>query len=330
MRLTRVVSVVALAAAAILAAACGSDDDSLVIYSGRTSSLVQPVLEQFAEDTGIGISVRYGSSAGTAALVLEEGDNSPADLVLLQDAGALGALAKEGVLVKLDDALLDRVDAQFRSPKGDWVGISGRARAIVYNTDSIRPEELPASILDYTAPEWRGRVGWAPTNGSFQAFVTALRVLHGDEAAKNWLIGIKENDPSVYPNNITTVAATAAGEVDVGFVNHYYLHRFLAEHGEGFKARNHYSSGDAGALINVAGVGVLKRTDASDRFVDYLLSESAQEYFAQRTAEYPLIEGVQPLGEVPPLETLNPPAIDLSNLDDLRGTIDLLREAGVL
>lgn len=319
----------------LVVSACASgDESSITVYSGRTSSLVQPLLEQFAAETGIGIKVRYGSTAGTVALLLEEGDASPADVVLLQDAGALGALGKEGMLTKLPDDLLARVDPKFRSPAGEWAGVSGRARTVVYNTDVINPDrDLPESILDFVGPEWEGRLGWAPTNGSFQAFVTALRVIEGDATAKAWLEGIKANNPVDYPNNTSIVDAVARGEVDAGFVNHYYLHRFLTEQGPDFGARNHYSAGDAGALINVSGVGILtssKSAGSAQRLVEYLLSESAQRYFAEETTEYPLIEGVEAIGEIPPLASLDPPDIDLSNLDDLRGTLDLMREAGVI
>jgi iron(III) transport system substrate-binding protein len=192
---------------------------------------------------------------------------------------------------------------------------------------------LPKSILGFVRPEWKGRLGWAPTNGSFQAFVTALRLVEGDAGAKAWLEGIKANKPVDYPNNTSIVDGVGRGEVDAGFVNHYYLHRFLTEQGQDFGARNHYSSGDAGALINVSGVGIMinsESTELAQQLVDYLLSEPAQRYFAEQTTEYPLIDGVATAEGIPPLASLDPPDIDLSNLDDLRGTLDLMHQAGVL
>lgn len=332
----RSLAVLALSAVfAAIAAACGSDDDALVVYSGRTSNLVQPLLEQFHEDTGIRIQVRYGTSAGIAALILEEGDNSPADVVFLQDPGALGALSAEGRLTQLPDSVLDRVDSRFSAANGQWVGTSGRARTVVYNREAIDPAaDLPDSILDFTDPQWKGRIGWAPPNGSFQAFVTAMRVLIGDEATKEWLEGILANDVRAYANNITTVSAAARGEIDVGFVNHYYLERFLEEEGEGFGARNYFiGNGDPGALILTAGAGIMDTSDKKDdaeRFIEYLLEAEAQQYFSDETKEYPLAAGVSPGGDLPPISTLNPPDVDLSNLEDLRGTLDLLREVGAL
>ena len=336
-------------AVALLAAACGGNGDDagptgegdslrgaeLLLYSGRNQNLVQPALDAFEEQTGIKVKVRYASSAAIAATILEEGRNSPADVVLLQDAGALGALAGEGVLDRLDDELLGRVDAKFRSPEGLWVGTSGRARTVIYNTEAIDPEtDLPDSILGFTDPKWKGRIGWAPTNGSFQAFVTALRVQLGEEGARSWLKGVKANKPKAFSSNTPIVAAVEAGEIDVGFVNHYYLHRFLDERGEGFKARNYYyTGGDPGALVNVAGVGILRSSDAkaaARRFIDYMLGVEAQTYFATQTHEFPLAANVPSPEGVPSLQQLDPPDIDLSNLADLRGTLDLLRDVGIL
>ena len=308
---------------------------TLTVYSGRTQTLVHPLLETFGEQTGIRIQVKYAGSASTAATLLEEGDNTPADVVFLQDPGSLGSLASAGMLDKIPQETLDKVDARFRDPSGEWIGTSGRARTIIYNTDTIDPErDLPASILDFTAEEWKGRVGWAPRNGSFQSFVTALRIQLGEDGARSWLEGMKENDAQEYPNNISTVAATANGEVDVGFVNHYYLERFLEEHGLEFTARNHFiGNGDPGALVLVAGVGILKASEnkpTAEEFIEFLLSEPAQEYFATETKEYPVAAGVEPVGDIPSLASLNPPNVDLGSLSDLEGTLDLLREVGVL
>ncbi len=310
-------------------------DRTLTVYSGRSQTLVHPLLVGFGEQIGIDIRVKYAGSASTAATLLEEGNNTPADVVFMQDPGSLGILADSGMLAQIPQETLDKVDPRFRSPAGLWIGTSGRARTIIYNTDAIDPvADLPPSILDFTAPEWRGRVGWAPRNGSFQAFVTSLRLQLGDDAAREWLIGMRDNDAVDYPNNVTTVLAAAAGEVDVGFVNHYYLERFLEEHGEGFGARNHYiGNGDPGALVLVAGVGILQASenkDVAEEFVEFLLAAPAQTYFAQEIKEYPVSAGVEPEGDLPPLESLDPPEVDLGSLSDLEGTLKLLRETEVL
>ena len=310
-------------------------DRTLTVYSGRSQSLVHPLLEAFGEATGISIRVKYASSASTAATLLEEGDNTPADVVFLQDPGSLGSLAGAGMLTELPQEILGKVDSRLKDPNGRWVGTSGRARTVIYNTESIHPEtDLPASILDFTSEEWKGRVGWAPRNGSFQSFVTALRLQIGEEGARKWLEGMKDNDAQEYPNNVSIVQAAANGEVDVGFVNHYYLERFLEEYGEDFEARNHFiGNGDPGALVLVAGAGILNVSEnkaSAEEFIDFLLSETAQRYFTSDVKEYPVAADVVPEGDLPPLESLDPPDVDLGRLSDLQGTLDLLREVGVL
>jgi len=255
--------------------------------------------------------------------------------VFLQDPGSLGSLAGEGMLAELPQETLDKVDPRLRDPNGQWIGTSGRARTIIYNTENIDPDaDLPPSILDFTSEEWNGRVGWAPRNGSFQSFVTALRQQLGQDVARQWLEGMRDNDAQEYQNNTSIVQATANGEVDVGFVNHYYLERFLEEHGEGFEARNYYiGNGDPGALVLVAGAGILEASDnkaTAQEFVDFLLSEPAQQYFTSDVKEYPVSADVEPEGDLPPIESLDPPDVDLGSLSDLQGTIDLLREVGVL
>jgi iron(III) transport system substrate-binding protein len=307
----------------------------LVIYSGRNENLVGPLIEQFKAATGIDAQVRYGDTAEMAATILEEGKNSPADVYFGQDAGALGALAKAGRLDQLPDALLEQVDPRLRDAKGRWVGASGRARVLVYNTDLVQPEDLPQDIWGLTEPQWRSKIGWAPSNGSFQAFVTALRVLEGDEAARRWLEAMIANDPKVFSGNTAVVEAVANGEVSAGLVNHYYLYNHLAQKDANAPLANYYFPGSgAGALINVAGAGIVDTSQnkvAAERLIAFLLSQEAQQYFAMETNEYPLAgQNVELAPGLLPLSQIATPAIDLGNLDDLQGTLELLQAVGAL
>ncbi len=321
----------------MLLAAAGSvtardAEDPLTIYSGRSESLVGPVIAAFTEATGIEAEVKYADTAELAVILLEEGRRSPADIYFAQDAGALGVVAGAGLLAPLPEDVLARTPARYRDANGAWVGVSGRARTVAYTTGE--EVELPGSTLDFTDPAWAGRIGWAPANGSFQSFVTALRMVEGEDVARGWLEGILANDPVDYPNNTAAVEGVAAGEVDVAFVNHYYLLRLLAEHGEDYPvAQSFFSDGDIGALVNVAGVGLLASTDqleAAVAFVDFLLSDDAQRYFSESTFEFPLIEGVAADPRLPALEDIEGPLVDLSALADLQGTVELLREVGAI
>ena len=317
--------------------ACGSGaavegPGSLVVYSGRSASLVGPIIDQFREASGIKVSVKYGTTSEIAATLLEEGGRSPADLFFAQDPGGLAEVV--GMMAPLPASLLELVPDCARSPDGKWVGISGRARVVVFNTDSVEPEDLPESMKGFADPKWRGRIGWPPTNGSFQSMVTAMRVLWGEEETRGWLEGIQANGPREYPKNTPTVAAAASGEIDVGFVNHYYLHRFLRERGEGFGARNHYlGAGGPGSLILVAGAAVLatsRNKENAEKFLRFMLSKVAQQYFAGQTFEYPLVDGVRTQGLLKPLQDIDHPQLDMAALADLKGTQRLLRELGII
>lgn len=319
-------------------AEAGTPDEpvELTVYCGRSKSLVQPVLDAFAEaHPAIELEVRYGDTTELANTLLEEGAASPADVFFAQDAGALGAVADKGLFVALPQPALDGVDARFRDADGRWVGVSGRARVIAYNTDKLSPEDLPDSILGFADPAWKGRIGWPPTNASFHAFVTALRKLEGEEKTADWLRAIQANEPKTYPKNTPAVQAVANGEVDVAFVNHYYLHKLKAEAGDApFPAANyHPRAGGAGAMMNIAGVGVLKSSkqqDAAQQLVAWLLGEKAQQHFATETFEYPLAGGVAPHAGLPSIDSLKLPDMPLGRLSDLEATMKLLRETKVL
>ncbi len=334
-----------LAALALLLVACGEDSDdagsgsggsgdSLTIYSGRNEQLVGELIKRFERETGVKTEVRYGESAELAATLLEEAGNSPADVFFSQDAGALGALQKEDLLAALDPALLRKVPARYRSRQGYWIGASARARVVAYDKRKLEPSDLPKSILDFTDSKWKGKIAWAPTNASFQAFITALRVDRGEAAARRWIEGIEANDVERYENNIAIRDAIANGEIETGFINHYYVAEAIAKEGTDYPVGIYQTpNGDIGSLVNVAGAGILKSTGhsaAAKRFVEFLFTREAQQYFADKTKEYPIAAGVKAEPALIPLKDIQQPDIDLSSIDDLKGTVKLLQDTGAL
>ncbi len=321
---------VVVGAMAIAACGAGGSGDLLIVYSGRSEELVQPLIDQFTESTGIEVEVRYAGSTDLAATLLQEGDSTEADVFFAQDPASLGSVA--GLLTELPQSVLDSVDPRFVDRNGRWVGTSGRVRTFIYNTGTSN--ELPLTIDDVTDPSWFGEVGVAPTNGSFLAFVSAMILERGEEETLQWLRALAANEPQDYPKNTPMVAAADAGEIEGGLVNHYYLLRLRAE-GEGNNSENWFiPAGDVGTLVMPAGAGILSGTDVPDaarQFVEFLLSETAQTYFATETFEFPLIPGVQPPGGLPALEDLNTPDIDLSQLADvLDDATRLVSEAGLV
>lgn len=331
-----------LAALVLGLAACGSDGEGeagdpgadFVLYSGRGGGLIGPLIDSYEAANKVDIKVRFGDSADLAATMLEEGDNSPADMFFSQDAGSLGAMQQENRLDELPEDILAKVPDRYESRRGDWVGVSARARIVAYDKRKLSPADLPRSILDFTDPKWKGKIGWSPLNASFQAFVTAMRVTKGEQVARDWLEGILKNDPESFESNVPVRDAIANGEIEVGFINHYYVAEAVAAEGKDYPVGVYQPpGGDLGSLVNVAGVGILRSSRqhaAAEKFARYLLGPAGQRFFAQTTKEYPIAAGVKAEPSLIPLDEIQQPDVDLAKLEDLRGTIKLLQDTGAL
>ncbi len=309
--------------------------ETLVVYSGRSKTLVEPLIKRFEQETGIQVEERYGDTAQLAAALREEGGRSPADVFWAQDAGALGAVVKAGLFTPIPEEVMTQVPEAYRSQDDLWVGTSGRARVLAYSPRRVTEGELPRTMAELTDPKWRGRIGWAPTNASFQSFITALRKSAGDDEARAWLEGMKANGAKAYPRNSAIIEGIAAGEVDLGLPNHYYLLNFKARDPNIPVEQTSFAAGDTGNLVNVAGVGILKssrRQEAARRFVSFLLSPESQTYFMKETHEYPVNLDEAPAGSKVSPEELRElsPRVDLESLDDLERTLALLRQVGLI
>lgn len=305
----------------------------LVIYSGRGEDLIGPLIALFQQESGLRIQVEYGTTPEMASRIIEEGATTPADIYYGRDAGALGLLAEAKQLSPLPDDLLSKVKPQFRSPEGMWVGTSGRARTVIYHTASLSAEDLPENLFGFCDPMWKQRLGWIPTNASLHSSITAMRVLEGDERTQEWLTCIQANEPKIYKSNTNLAQAVGEGAVEIGFTNHYYVLRFIEED-PSFLAQNYYlPDGGAGALINVAGVGVVADSphkEAAEQFIHFLLDDEAQHYFNEETFEYPLSGDVAANPLLTPLDAINSPELNLEELKDLDGTLQLMQQLGLL
>ena len=318
---------------ATAASACSGGRDALTIYSGRDEALVAPMLEDFAEETGIDIDVKYGDSGDLALLIAEEGDNSPADVFLSQSPGPADFLREEGRLGEVGSEALDRVGPEWTGDEGSWVGVTARQRVLVYNTEMVTEADLPGSVFDLTAGVYEAAVGVAPANASFQDFVTAMRATEGDATAREWLEGMAANRAPAFADNSSIVAAVGRGEIPMGLVNHYYNFRALEEDPGSPTANYVFPDGDLGSLLIASTVSVLETADdaaSANEFADFLLSDDAQEYFSEETFEYPLAEGAEPAPELPPLDEQEGLVVDLSALGDLETTAQMIADSGLL
>lgn len=325
-------------AAAIALTGCATDpaeeEGALTVYVGRDEELVAPLIAQFEEETGIDVEARYAATPELAALLLEEGDRTPAQVFLSQDAGALGALADEGLVADIPSELADLIPEGFTSQDDSWIGVTGRARVIAYDGEELTEDEVPDTVDALTGEEWNGEVAFAPGNASFQSFITALRVLEGEDAAAEWVAAMAANDPELTENNLASLDLVNTGQVQLGLINHYYWFRQAAEVGAGnMRAQLKFLPGDPGGIVNVTGAAILNGAaeDADARaFVEYLVSEEAQRYFVEETFEYPLLPGVEAPEGLPAIDTLVNPGLDLSDLDSVSESQQLLADNGLI
>jgi iron(III) transport system substrate-binding protein len=304
----------------------------LTIYSGRSEEFIAPFFANWQATTGIKLNVRYGDSAELSAQILEEGNNSPADLFLSQDAGSLGAISQAGLFMTLPDDVATSIPAEFVAVNREWVGITGRARVFAYAPDRVKV--LPTSVTDLVKPIYRNQIGIAPTNASFQAFLTALIENKGNGFAKVWLEDMQANGVKIYLKNSAIVEAIDKGEISMGLTNHYYIWEVSEALGRAINVKNgFFAPGDLGNLINVSGAGILKtsaKQKAAQDLINYLTSATAQEKFVTDTHEYSLIQGATPPTDLPALDAIGAPSIDLRTLNNIKATQDLLIQVGLL
>jgi len=332
--------------AALVAAGCGfSTEDSgggsndpevegITLYSGRIPAAIGPAVDMYEQQADRDVQVRFAETADLAATLVEEGDASPADVFFAQEPGAIAAVAEAGLLAKLPQDILDRVPAQYRDPEGRWVGITGRARVIAYNRDVVERSELPPSPFGLTAPRWKDRVGWSPASSSMQEYVTALRAKYGDERTKQWLEEMVDNGAVAFPDNVTIRDAIAKGEIDAGLINHYYVAQAISEEGPDYPVAVYFPPGGLGSLMLLTSVGVLESSDRKPEalaFVRSLLSKQSQAFFTSSSKEYPLAKGVAPDPSLSvPIAKIPVSDSSLVDLEELQGTIELMKESGAL
>jgi iron(III) transport system substrate-binding protein len=314
------------------AAAGREPDNTLTVYS-RERDIAEPLFKLFERSSGIRVRARWGDPIDLAEQIIADGADSPADVFYGPLSDALGSLSAAGRLAPLSAEQLDRVPKAYRSPDGTWVGTTGRAHVVFYNTDQVSEDDLPDSILGFADPAWRGRIGWDPTSRSLQDAITALRQLKGEDTARAWLKGVQANAPAAFQGAAPIVTAVAAGKIiDVGFGSHFYLYDLQAD-GDARNVAAKFYRGDPLGLLNVAGVGIIKGTDnaaAASAFVDFMLSRATQRVYAKDAHEIPLVEGVEPAERIPTAGELTVPGLDARQFEELRDARRLLTEVGIL
>jgi len=309
---------------------------SITLYNAQHEQLVNQLAKDFEKETGITVKIRNGEGPALAAQLVAEGAATPADVYFTENSPELMLLEEKGLLGTVDKSTLATVPARYSSPHGNWVGVFARESVLAYNTSKIQPAQLPASVMDLAKPEWKGKVGIAPSDADFLPLVSGVLATRGHEQALVWLKGLKAN-AQIFDDEEGVIAAVNRGAVATGIINNYYWDRLYTELGKD-KTRSaiyHFGHRDIGALVNVSGAGMLKTAhnpEGAQRFLAYLVGEHAQSLMAGGHVgyEYPLRAGVAPDPLLKPFNELEPPTLTLEQLGDDSQAAKLLREAGLL
>jgi iron(III) transport system substrate-binding protein len=332
-RIAAMVSVLALVLGATACSGAGESDE-LLIYNAQHESLTKEWIDAFTKETGVKVTYRQGGDTEFGNQLVAEGDKSPADVFLTENSPAMAAVERAGLFADLDTDTINQVPAQYRPSTGKWTGVAARSTVFVYNKSKLQHDQLPKSMLDLQAPEWKGRWGGAPAKADFQAIVSALLQLKGEQATAQWLAGMKTN-AVIYNDNIATMKAVNAGEVDGGIIYHYYWFRDQAKtkEGSGNTALHYFKNEDPGAFVSLSGGGVLKsskKLEQAQQFIKFVTGKAGQEVLEKGTSfEYPVASGVPANPALPPLDTLQAPAVDPSTLNAQKVS-DLMTKAGLL
>jgi len=323
-------------ALSLAVAATGAHAASITLYSAQHEQVTSMLAKDFEKQTGIAVKIRNGEGPALAAQLVAEGNASPADVYFTENSPELMLLEEKGLLNKVDASTLGAIPARYNSPTGDWVGVTARESVLAYNTAKLQASQLPASIFDLAKPEWKGKVGIAPSDADFLPLVSAVIALKGEAQTLQWLKGLKTN-AQIFDDDEGVVAAVNRGGVLTGVINNYYWARLHTELGDKAtrSAIYHFSNGDIGGLVNVSGAAIMKNAhnaDGAQQFLKYLVSERAQALMANShvSYEYPLHAGVAPDPLLKPFNELQPPTITLEQLGDDSQAGKLLRQAGLL
>jgi iron(III) transport system substrate-binding protein len=307
---------------------------SITVYNAQHESLTQAWADEFTKQTGVTVTLRNGDDPELGNQLIQEGDASPADVFLTENSPAMALVEKAGLFTPVDQATLDQVPAAYRPSSGNWTGIAARSTVFAYNPTKLPEADLPASLVDLQSPEWKGRWGASPSGADFQAIVSALVALKGEQAAADWLAGMKRN-VRAYQGNSTVMKAVNAGEIAGGVIYHYYWFGDQAKTGENSQfVKLHYFKGqDPGAFVSVSGGGVLKTSKnpaAAQAFLRFITGVGGQTILQTGDSfEYAIASGVPANPKLVPLAELAAPTIDPSTLDSAK-TTELMTKAGLL
>lgn len=311
-----------------LAGCLGGSDADLLVYSDRRDEQINPLFEDAEDALDLDIEVEYGENQ--LGQLLTEEDGTPADLYYTQSSGELSALKAEGLTTELPEETVEMVPEQYRDSDGQWIGASGRVRAVLFNSNEFSREELPEDIFAYAEEDrFEGRISTRPNSGTFRSFIVAMMELEGEDRTREWVQKmVDDQDIELYGSGSQQAEAVHDGEQDIALGNQYYAGRIISNNPD-TAVDVAFTRDDPGALFNVSGIAMtagIDDEDAAREFIEYTLSAEGQEFFVETNGEYPVVDGVEYVGDLPTPDEINPPEFDLNKLEDVERAQDLLRE----
>jgi iron(III) transport system substrate-binding protein len=328
------VAVAAAFLAAVTPAFAQAESAGIVVYNAQHESLGVAWAEAFTKETGIKVTLRKGSDMEFANQIIQEGAASPADVFLTENSPAMSLVDSAGLFEPVAKETLDQVPENFRPSNGHWVGVAARSTVFAYDKTKLTEDKLPKSLLELADPAWKGRWAASPAGADFQAIVSALLALKGEDATKAWLTAMKTNF-TAYKGNSTAMKAVNAGEVEGAVIYHYYYHGDQAKTGENSKnvALHFFKNQDPGAFVSISGGGILAssqhKTEAQ-AFVKWLTAKGGQAILRDGSSfEYAVSKDAASNPALPPLSSLDYPKVDPQSLNS-KSVTDLMTEAGIL
>jgi iron(III) transport system substrate-binding protein len=327
--------VVAVLATTIAACSSGTSGMTIVLYNGQHLQLTDALVAAFENQTHIQVRVRTNDGIVLADQLLQEGASSPADVYLTENSPELVVLDQRHRFARLPPSILNQIPGRFNGPTRDWVGMALRVSSLAYSPSSLPRSRLPASILDLSQPQWKGRVAVAPTDSDFPPIVSALVARYGTSKTTKWLAGLKRN-AETFQDEESVAAAVNRGDVSCGLVNQYYWYRLQREVGATRMRSSlyYFPDGDVGSTTNISGAAVLASTShrgEAEAFVRFLVSALAQRIIANSDDfEYPARPGVSPNGALPPLHSISSASLSVAALGNDQVAAKLIQQSGLI
>lgn len=313
---------------------CAKDSSELTVYTSRQPQLIEPIVEQFTNETGIKVNLLSGNAQELMERIDIEGEDSPADIFMTVDAGVLWQAAERDILAKIDSEILnENIPAHLRDSKNEWFGLSKRARTIVFSSDQFKDNDF-STYEDLADPKWKGKLCLRTSKKVYnRSLIASMIDAYGFDKSKEVVSGWVSNlATEVFSNDTNALKAVSSGQCGVTIVNTYYLARLLDNPEYNNLSLFWANQSDRGVHVNISGAGVVKTSKNKKNavlFLEYLSSNRAQDFYASANKEYPVLIGAKIDESIENWGSFSEHTINVSKLGSLqKEAVFLAQEVG--